>query len=126
EEAIFDTLLLTVTGQASGNVLTDGTPDDFGADGQGSPKIVSIEIDGDVYEYDGTNIIRVGQGVFAAATSVLVLTTALGGAFTFDFATGAYAYEAAEGVNDTEDFVYTIKDGDGDVSSAHLRINVVG
>ena len=125
ESQIFDTLLLTVAGTASGNVLTDAPEDQFGTDGAGSPAIVKIVVDGDDYEYDGSDITKNGV-LFAAATFLLdIPATTLGGHFTFNFSTGAYDYATSSG-SGTEVFAYTIMDGSGDLSTANLTINVVG
>jgi Ca2+-binding RTX toxin-like protein len=121
----FDALVATLTGsEAAGNVLTDAPPDQFGIDGPGSPPIVSLVVDGEPYEFDGTQITR--NGVLVTLGSTLVVVTAMGGELTFDFSNGAYAYDvavsAASGAQ--ERFTYTIADANGDTASATLTIRV--
>ena len=101
----------------SGNVLTDGTADVFGADG-------------------ATTTVPAGGVVgFAAGsdTSSPVLTgigTPIAGSFgtlTLN-ADGSYSYDGNPNVvppaGATDMFVYTIKDGDGDTSTTTLTINL--
>lgn len=122
ESETFDALVATVV-EAGGNVLTDPDPDRFGADGPGSPRIVSIAIDGDLYEFDGVQITR--NGTFFALGSTLVVVTALGGELTFDFADGDYIYDApGPAPAGQEAFTYTIADNDGDTASAGLAIDL--
>jgi hypothetical protein len=118
EGQLFTTLLITVDGNASGNVTTN---DDFGADGEEAIKIASLTVDGHVYAYDGVNITRDGL-VFQAATATLVLATVLGGTLSFNFLTGEYDYVATAAGEET--FTYTIIDGDGDTDSGQLVINI--
>ena len=101
----------------TGNVLTDGVADVFGADG-------------------ATTTVPAGGVVgFAAGndTSVPVLTgigTPIAGSFgtlTLN-ADGSYSYHGTPNVvpaaGATDTFVYTIKDGDGDTSTTTLTINL--
>ena len=101
----------------TGNVLTDGTADVFGADG-------------------ATTTVPAGGVVgFAAGsdTSAPVLTgigTPIAGSFgtlTLN-ADGSYSYDGNPNVvppsGATDVFVYTIKDGDGDTSTTTLTINL--
>ena len=101
----------------TGNVLTGGTADVFGADG-------------------ATTTVPAGGVVgFAAGsdTSAPVLTgigTPIGGSFgvlTLN-ADGSYSYDGNPNVvppvGATDTFVYTIKDGDGDTSTTTLTINL--
>jgi Ca2+-binding RTX toxin-like protein len=121
----FDALVATLTGaEAAGNVLTDAPPDRFGTDGPGSPPIVSLAVDGELYEFDGTQITR--NGTLVTLGSTLVVVTALGGELTFDFSTGAYAYDVAPSAPSgaREQFTYTIADADGDTDDATLTIRV--
>ena len=99
----------------TGNVLTDGTADVFGADGA-----------------------AVGGGVVGVRTAGNDLTTAVtsgtGSVIQGQFGTltlnanGSYSYNGTPnsvGINGGADvFVYTIKDGDGDLSTTTLTINV--
>jgi Ca2+-binding RTX toxin-like protein len=122
EADTFDALVSTVV-EAGGNVLTDAPPDDFGPDGPGSPAIVSIEVDGDLYEFDGAQITR--NGIFFSLGSTLAVVTALGGQLTFNFVNGNYAYDVAgPGAAGQEVFTYTIADSNGDTSSATVAINL--
>jgi len=99
----------------TGNVLTDETNDVFGADGAAAGGgVVGVRAAGgdtttDVTTGTGTVI----QGLFGTLT--------LG-------ANGVYSYNGTPnsvGVNGgTDVFVYTIKDGDGDLSTTTLTINV--
>jgi Ca2+-binding RTX toxin-like protein len=121
----FDALVATLIGaEAVGNVLTDAPPDRFGADGPGSPPIVSLAVDGELYEFDGTQITR--NGTLVTLGSTLVVVTALGGELTFDFSTGDYAYDVAPSSPSgaQEQFVYTIADASGDTDDATLTIRV--
>src|SRR4030095_66772 len=88
ESETFDALVATVV-EAGGNVISDGSPDQFGADGAGSPRILSIEIDGALYEFDGAQITK--NSVFFGLGSTLVVLTAHGGELTFDFSDGGYS-----------------------------------
>jgi Ca2+-binding RTX toxin-like protein len=125
ESDTFDALVATLIGaEAAGNVLTDGPPDRFGTDGPGSPPIVSLAVDGELYEFDGIQITR--NGTLVTVGSTLVVVTALGGELTFDFLTGAYAYDVATSTPSgaQEQFVYTIADASGDTDDATLTIRV--
>ncbi len=121
----YNALIATLTGaEAVGNVLTDAPPDRFGTDGPGSPPIVSLTVDGELYEFDGVQITR--NGTLITVGSTLVVVTALGGELTFDFSTGAYAYDVAPSTPSgaQEQFVYTIADANGDTDDATLTIRV--
>ncbi|WP_439542574.1 beta strand repeat-containing protein [Hyphomicrobium sp.] len=114
----------TLPGQVSGNVLDN---DGFGADGG---HINSIQVDGMTYGFNGTSVALPG-GNPAGATVVgtqLTVETTLGGTFTFNFATGAWSYNApSAGVPATtnETFSYVLIDNDGDTSPATLTVTVV-
>jgi Ca2+-binding RTX toxin-like protein len=120
----FDALVATLIGtEAAGNVLTDAPPDRFGTDGPGSPSIVSLEVDGVLYEYDGAQVTR--NGTVVTLGSTLVVMTALGGELTFDFADGDYAYDApTPAVAGQERFTYMIADANGDTASADLVVRL--
>ncbi|MXP41610.1 tandem-95 repeat protein [Altererythrobacter soli] len=93
----------------SGNVLTDGTPDQFGADGAAAP---------------GAGVIGFAQGGTSAAPGGSISTTL--GTLTLN-ADGSYTYVAKSNTitaDTTDTFTYTIEDGDGDRSTATLTINV--
>jgi hypothetical protein len=55
----------------------------------------------------------------------MVITTDKGGLLEFNFVSGKYTYTAPTATADfTEEFVYTIKDGNGDTDDASLKITV--
>ena len=123
----------TVPGTASGNVLTNGTGDAFGADGG---RILSIEINGKVYTWNGLTgaAARIDPGTPGVAgddlvaTSLTSILTPDGGRLTFNFLTGGWSYTTPANVNASmpdEVFTYKLIDGDGDVSSATLTIDLV-
>ena len=113
--AVDDTKSAGTSGSISGNVLTDGTDDSFGADGKGSPAITQIVFKGVTYTDAGDGkddgIITV-QGDF--------------GKLELNEASGAYTYTRTSGIFDTgqDVFTYTIVDGDGDTDTADLKIDV--
>jgi T1SS-143 domain-containing protein len=121
-------------GAVSGNLLTDGTADAWGADGKGNggTGLKSITVDGKVYAYDATTNAITKDGAAFASGSTLDVNTTLGGHLTFYFkavtghAAGDYSYQSpADLVNNaSEVFSYAIIDGDGDTSSATLTVNV--
>ncbi|WP_283103833.1 beta strand repeat-containing protein, partial [Shewanella gelidii] len=83
----------------------------IGADGG---QVTSIEIDGNAYSYDPANPIQ-------------VITTLLGGQFTVNFETGEYSYEIEVDrnvLNQSENVEITVTDGDGDVASLDLVLNI--
>ncbi|UUY06672.1 retention module-containing protein [Pseudomonas sp. J452] len=122
-DELVDTLLDAVLGAVvNGNVLLGdnnavggGDDDAFGADGPG--RILSIEVDGTTYTWDG---IADGDHLL---TNV---ATDLGGTFSFNFTTGAWTYRAPSNVigDQAESFEYVIVDKDGDPSTATLSIHV--
>jgi VCBS repeat-containing protein len=122
----------TLPGEVSGNVLTnDGIPgaptsDAFGSD---AGYISELTVDGYTYTFNWTDI-TLGANPNGATVSGTELTvvTDLGGTLTFDFATGAWEYDAPpNGVAATTDevFGYKLKDSDGDSSTATLTVKVV-
>ncbi|MCZ4282602.1 DUF5801 domain-containing protein [Kiloniella laminariae] len=100
--------------EANGNLLANDLP---GADGFGTVAITEVLHDGVVYTDagDGSN-----DGV------ITIATTAEGGKLVVDTATGAYTYTAPGSVSSDfeETFTYTMVDGDGDPSSADLKVCV--
>ena len=99
--------------------------------------IKSIAINGVTYTFDNAGHISESGSTPAGYQdhgSWIVVPTALGGVFTFYFAAanghqaGDWAYvppKVATGSGaETEDFVYTLTDRDGDTSSAHIHIDV--
>lgn len=113
EQAIIDALEEANT--FTGNVTSDGTPDNFGADGPGDPAVIGV------------------TGFNGAAGIVGGSTAGEFGTLTLN-ADGSYSYvvdpaEARlliEGQVETETFTYTIADADGDTSTATLVINITG
>lgn len=120
---LVDTLVdQVIGGLVDGNVLQGndgavggGDDDAFGADGPG--QILSIEIDGVVYSWDG---------VLDGDEQLTDIPTPEGGKLSFNFNTGAWSYQAAAEVDGdrTETFDYVIVDNDGDPSTATLTIHV--
>ena len=101
------------TPSVTGNVLTDDDGagvDRFGADGFGG--IVSIEHNGVTYHPAD------------AVGDELTITTALDGKLVFNFATGEYKYFSPLDHTGVDVFKYAVKDGDGDGSTALLKIEV--
>ena len=136
-------LLTNAAGNASvsGNVLLDpteeagispandpvGSVDDFGNDGAGAPKIISLVHDG--HTYDQTDVVGGEDGtVLAVNGSEITILTDLGGTLKFNFDTGDYTYTAPDVVDQgknpdvDERFTYTIQDTDGDTDPADLVI----
>ena len=124
---------LEIHSTIAGNILlndpaTATGADSFGADGG---RILSIKVGNITYTYD-----PVGNDISASSgpqptqnTPVLTVTTALGGTFTFYFATsgghvaGDWSY--LTGTAGPESFSYVLVDGDGDQATAALSINVL-
>ena len=115
----------TVASTATGNVITNGsTGDSFGADGG---RILSIQINGVTYVWDGGSVIDPSNSAINLSGSKLTdITTPGGGKLTFDFATGAWSYDAPANVDHDlqESFQYVITDGDGDTANATLGVLV--
>jgi len=123
EEDLLQTLVETIGGSGTGNVLTNDT--DFGADGpDGTPYVKSIVIDGKTYEYDpATGEIR-ENGTLVGNTTISDVPTEHG-KLTFNFATGAFTFQA-DNVTGTvpETFTYTVVDGDGTEAAAELTVTI--
>ncbi|WP_043217394.1 DUF5801 repeats-in-toxin domain-containing protein, partial [Aquipseudomonas alcaligenes] len=120
---LVDTLVDQVTGglvtgnvlQGSDNAVGGGDDDAYGADGPG--RILSIEIDGVTYTWDG---------VLDGDEQLSNVLTLAGGKLSFNFQTGAWSYQAPANLDGdkTESFDYVIVDNDGDPSTATLTIHV--
>ncbi len=101
---------------ASGNVLTDGTPDVFGADGAQTTSptggVIGVRASGG----DTSTAVTTGTGSSIAGTY---------GSLTLN-ANGSYTYTATASISSTvtDVFVYTIEDTDGDRSTTTLTITV--
>nr|WP_217997228.1 VWA domain-containing protein [Pseudomonas alcaligenes] len=134
--ADFDDLIDTLLGQISGNVVGGnvllgnnnavggGDDDAFGADGAG--RVLSIEIDGVTYTWNGVGTIAVSTGGSIAGSQLSNIVTDLGGKLSFNFTNGTWSYVAPQSVaSDTsESFDYVIIDKDGDPSQATLTVNI--
>ena len=121
DPALLGTVTSTIPTSASGNVLSN---DSFGADGG---RILSITVGGVTYTWNGSSTItKTGTESGTVAGNSFTATTGLNGQLTFNFATGAWSYNAPSQLvtNAAETFSYRLIDGDGDASQANLVINV--
>ncbi len=99
----------------TGNVLTDGTDDAFGADGPKTTSPVGGVVGVRLAGGDNTTAVTAGAGTEIAGTH---------GKLTLN-ANGSYSYVAnTVTTNSTETFVYTIEDADGTRSTTTLTITV--
>ncbi|ORU94313.1 MAG: hypothetical protein A6F70_08300 [Cycloclasticus sp. symbiont of Bathymodiolus heckerae] len=114
--AVADTNNVTEGDSTSGNVLTDGVDDEFGADGP----VTTAPVGGVV-------------GVAFSSDTGTDVSTGVGSAIAGDHGTltlnadGSYEYvsDANDITSDQTDvFVYTIEDADGDLSTVTLTIEV--
>ncbi|MGJ0486183.1 MAG: retention module-containing protein [Methylomicrobium sp.] len=109
--AVANTTSVTEGADVSGNVLTDGTDDVFGADGATA----------------GGGVVGVATaGTPSGGAGVGAPIAGLYGTLTLN-ADGSYTYAANPNViasNQQDVFVYTIEDGDGDLSTTTLTIDV--
>jgi large repetitive protein len=114
--AVADTNSVTEGALVTGNVLTDGTNDAFGADGAA----ITSPAGGVVGVAAGNNTATpVSGGVGTAITTGLgTLTLQANGSYTYD----ALPNTTAVAVDDI--FVYTIMDSDGDTSTVTLTITI--
>ena len=115
--AVADTDSVAEGDSTSGNVLTDGVDDEFGADGAAATTpaggVVGVAFSSDTSTHVSGDL--GGTGI-DGDHGTLILN-----------ADGSYTYNAdanAIAANDTDTFVYTIEDGDGDLSTTTLTINV--
>src|SRR5262249_53741538 len=116
---LIDALQQVTGGDTSGNVITDGViADAFGADGG---RILSIQIGGTTYTWNGTNgadAIDPGTPLNNAdnldGNTLSNIATPNGGHLSFNFATGAWTYTAPTnlGADLVENFTYTLRDND--------------
>ncbi len=113
ENQLIAEIIQTVPATVTGNVLTN---DDPGADGFGSPTIISVSA---VLDADTTT-----QTVTDTATGYKVETN--NGVLVIDKTTGDFSYTAASGSAGHEDtFTYTIQDGFlADTASASLTVTI--
>ncbi|RUY34356.1 VCBS domain-containing protein, partial [Mesorhizobium sp. M7A.F.Ca.CA.002.07.1.1] len=110
-----DTNSVVEGGIVLGNVLSDGTDDVFGADGAAAGGgVVGVRVAG-------------GDTTTAVTTGVNTVINGSFGTLTLQ-ANGSYSYDGLPNVvppaGATETFVYTIMDGDGDLSTTTLTINL--
>jgi T1SS-143 domain-containing protein len=131
---LVDTLLDDVVGGlVNGNVLHgsdgvnnggSGDDDGYGADGPG--RILSIEINGITYVWDGAGVIDPSSGPNILGNQLTDIPTLGGGELDFNFATGAWTYRApsTSSGDKVETFDYVIVDKDGDPSEATLTVYV--
>ena len=107
---------LPVTGDIDAN-------DSFGADGG---RIHSITVDGTTYSWDGANLItRTGANPGSQAGNSMTATTPNGATLTLNFATGIWSYAPPENpIVGSEQFAYTVIDGDGDTAPSMLTVTV--
>ncbi len=107
------TLSGTLRGSTTGKIYTTGNVSntELGADGG---HLESVTVGSQTFLYD-------------AANPSLTVTTVAGAKFTLNWLTGAYTYAAADGTRDgAQDTIgYTLVDGDGDVVSSTLVLNIV-
>ena len=114
---LIDSIVTAVILPVSGNVLDNDIAPSNGI------SLVSITVDGELYTFNGTDITAPGGGTIAGSS--FTVTTAMGGEFTFNFATGDWNYIPSQASpTGMENFQYTVVDGDGDTDSAILRIDL--
>ena len=124
---------LNTSNTIMGNVITGAGPgagaaDLLGADGG---RIESITIDGDTYTFDGSTITIPGgaTGTDDGNGQLSNVTTPLGGTLSINFVSGDFVYTTPTilpSSSDTENFLYTLVDGDGDTTPPiEFNINLV-
>ncbi|MBL8838775.1 MAG: VWA domain-containing protein, partial [Alphaproteobacteria bacterium] len=126
------TLLETVVpSTATGNIIVDSVPvGELGADGG---YIKSIVVDGTTYTFNpasGGSVTATGgtdHGSFDTSTNTLTIDTAAGASIALDMDGGDYIYTAPTSIaaNLTENFAYTLVDGDGDTATSTLTFNTI-
>ena len=123
ESELIDTLVGTVANPVSGNVLLN---DDFGPDGKGNggAGLLTITVDGVTYTF-GANQITNDANLPVIAGATLVVITGLGGTLEFHFDNGDFTYTPPDiDSPESEQFDYTIVDGDGSEVGATLQIDI--
>lgn len=113
-----DTKTVTEGSTVSGNVLTDGTVDDFGADGAKVTSPVGGIIGVRAAGSDTTTAVAAG----ADGTTIINGTY---GYLTMN-SNGSYTYHSTQSISadQTDTFVYTIEDTDGDRSTTTLTVSI--
>ena len=122
DDQLASELLVTIATPIEGNVpgTLEFTP---GADDGGF--IQSITVDATRYVLNRVTQEVRADGVVVGTAGVVIIATALGGRFEFDFNSGDYAYQPPRlGVSARESFTYTFVDGDGDTASAALELTI--
>jgi len=121
----------TVVGSTTGYLHTTGTVGSSSMMGADGGYLESLVSEGTTYTYDPvTDTVSVSgtdRSSFDAATDVLTITTTAGGVLTVNVQTGSYSYTAppnADLATGGTSLDYTMRDGDGDVSSSSLTINL--
>ncbi|NRG16410.1 cadherin-like domain-containing protein, partial [Rhizobiales bacterium] len=114
--AYADTNSVSEGASVSGNVLTDGTDDVFGADGPAAT-VPSGGVTGVASGSDTSSPVSGNVGV-AIAGAYGTLTLNADGSYTYQSTADAISGDV------TDTFVYTITDGDGDTSTVTLSIDV--
>jgi VCBS repeat-containing protein len=111
-----NTKIVNEGASASGNVLTDGTVDVFGADGAKTTSPTGGVVGARASGGDTTTAVTSGTGSSISGTY---------GSLTLN-ADGSYTYTATASISATvtDTFVYTIEDADGDRSTTTLTITV--
>ncbi|HZF32878.1 MAG TPA: VWA domain-containing protein, partial [Candidatus Angelobacter sp.] len=130
QSQLLDTLVGTVAvagPPVHGNVLTDPVADVFGADGKGNGGVglLSILVGSVTYTYDkaADHITNNFNATVIAGADLIANTTI--GTLDFNFGNGDYTLTPVNLASDTtQDFLYTIVDGDGDKSAANLELTV--
>ena len=115
----------------SGSIIDGGISAQFGSDGG---YIKTLTVDGVTYTYDGNNTVTAAVAhafSFNTSTDVLTVTTAAGGTIAVDLQgvvgvdVGHYTYTPPSGVAMlTENFGYSVTDGDGDTAASSLTISI--
>ena len=123
-----DTLILTVGlhGEILGGETMTGSLVTYGADGG---VISQIEIGGETYSYDGTEVIDSANNIVSTTGNLEGIETEISGvAFAIDLETGTYTYSIDETVSRTEfqheDMNVSFTDGDGDSVSTSLTFEI--
>ena len=111
-----DTGMVSEGGSTTGNVLTDGTDDRFGADGPTATTPAGGVIG--VSAGSNTSVTATGAPGTAITTTLGTLTLNANGSYTYVAKSDAIA------TNTTDTFTYSIRDADGDVSTTTLTINL--
>jgi len=124
-----DTLQGTVSGQMH-NIFADDASVGLGGDGG---HILSVDVDGVTYTWDGLNTItKSGLATGVLAASMFAVDTVLGGHLEFHFAdssghqAGDWSYLQPDQVAQLTDevFHYALIDNDGDTSGADITVSV--